>query len=179
MPEEDRLRLAVGVWLRTPEIPMGALDYPTELSGWGNEHGLFSGVMGDCNTVVVAWDWHTGHTAAGEPFGYFRHMRGAHGSGGMGNVDFGKLYAGVPVGLARTYVLKSIASVGNFLDHEAFLNGARAVGLDPSSVLLAQGLSSCYTILRDGTVHPGNIDGTEYNADQGITQYLTQGYLQP
>ncbi|MBK3584945.1 hypothetical protein JHN49_14875 [Streptomyces sp. MBT57] len=177
--EENLLRLATGAQLSTREIPMDALAYPTELSDWGTEHGLCSGQMGACNTVIVAWDWRSGHTAAGEPYGYFRYMRGAHGVGGMGNVDFRKLYAGVPVGQAHTYILKARDSVGSYADHQVFLEGARAVGLDPRSVLLAQGLGSCYTVLRDGTVHSGRIDGTEYSGDQGITHNLTHGYLQP
>ncbi|MEU0002687.1 hypothetical protein ABZ069_37990 [Streptomyces microflavus] len=177
--EEDLLRLVPGARLSTQEIPMEALAYPTELSDWGTEHGLCSGQMGACNTVIVAWDWRTGYTTAGDPYGYFRYMRGAHGAGGMGNVDFRKLYAGVPVGQAHTYVLKARDSVGSYADHQAFLEGAHAVGMDPRNVLLAQGLSSCYTVLRDGTVHSGRIDGTEYRGDQGLTHNLTRGYLLP
>ncbi|MEU9979278.1 hypothetical protein [Streptomyces sp. NPDC051014] len=177
--EEELLRLKAGLQLSTREIPMGMRFGPTELSDWGTEQGLCSGDMGDCNTLVVAWDWRSGHTPAGESYGYYRYMLGAHGAGGMGNVDFIALYAGVPVGVAQTYVLKAPDTVGAVSDHLAFLEGAEQVGLDPSTVFLARGLGSCYTVLRDGTVHVGRVDGREYTGDRGITDSLTLGYLEP
>ncbi|MEU9256219.1 hypothetical protein AB0D66_30865 [Streptomyces sp. NPDC048270] len=177
--EQDSLRLTEGHVLNVREIPMGWLESPTELYDSGQ--GLCSGEMGDCNTVIVAWDWRDGFTSAGEPYGYFRHMKGAHGAGGMANVDFENLYAGVPVDAAYTYVLKASATVGSPLDHAAFLRGAAKVGLDPRNALIARGISSCYTVLRDGTLHIGQINGVEYSPHlgRGITDSLVQGYDEP
>ncbi|MFK0229924.1 hypothetical protein ACIQUL_29630 [Streptomyces sp. NPDC090303] len=179
--EEEWLRFAEGRPVTAREIPMGCLDAPTEL--YDSWQGLCSGDMGACNTVVVAWDWREGITPGGAPYGYFRHMRGAHGAGGMPNVNFQALFQGVPVASSMTYVLKASDSVGSGLDHDAFLEGARSVGLDPTGagVLVARGLGACYTVLRDGTVHLGRIEGVPYaaSAGRGVTDALVLGYGTP
>ena len=52
------------------------------------ENDVSTGYMGDCACAIVMWN--PDHN------GRYLHVRGYHGGGGLGNVNFASLFAGVP-----------------------------------------------------------------------------------
>lgn len=57
---------------------------------------VYTGPMGNCVCVIVMWN--------PDPQGRYQNVRGFHGSGGIGGVNFGSLFQGVP-NLGSTSIL--------------------------------------------------------------------------
>lgn len=99
-----------------------------------------TGVMGDCVCAIVMW---------GPQFGRYQYMRGFHGSGGIGAVNWESLFAGVdnrPT--TRVYIITGPLNIEDGGTLESGKHEARAKAPNASFVIV-HGLSSA-SINRQG-----------------------------
>ncbi|MET8755434.1 hypothetical protein ABZW32_35835 [Streptomyces sp. NPDC004667] len=75
-----------------------------------DDEEITTGYMGDCVSIIVAWDVNDGRYA---------NMRGFHGSGAFGNINLDSLFSGVPLTReTRVFICMGSLSRSNQYEHQ-------------------------------------------------------------